>query len=112
MKKAILLVAMVIGMISTTQAQTYDNPNIIKSFDKDMNELEWYASKEDNYSSRKIYGDNASMEEYSLEIIEYFDFDPTTPTRVDGVVKIWEDDNYTIRLAITLKRTHLTVIKN
>lgn len=112
MKKAILLVAMVIGMISTTQAQTYDNPNIIKNFMKDMNELEWYASKEDNYSSRMISGRNEDMEEYSLEIIEHFDFDPTTPTRVDGVVKIWEDDNYTIRMCVTLKRTNLTVIKN
>ena len=79
---------------------------------KDMNELEWYASKEDNYSSRMIYGRNQDMDNYAQEMIEYLDFDFTKPTRVDGIVKIWEDDNYTIRLGVTLKRTHITVIRN
>jgi hypothetical protein len=43
-------------------------------------------------------------------VVEYFDFDTEVPTKIDGVVKIWEDDNYVIRVSEN-KYTHISIEK-
>jgi hypothetical protein len=108
MRTVIFLAAM---MAFTVKAQTIDKPIVLKSFDKDQDFSVWYTSKKPDESNRRmIMYTTEGNEEYYKYVLELFDFDPDEAPRVDGVVWIWEDDNYNIRV-IEKKRTIISVIK-
>lgn len=99
MKTTILLLAMTLSFAA--QSQTLSNPVVLKNFSKDTDRNIWYTSRDPEEKNTKwILGANEVMDGYYQEVVEYFDFDPEIPTRIDGVVKIWEDDNYLIRVVI------------
>jgi hypothetical protein len=109
MKTTILLVAMTLSFAA--QSQTLSNPIVLKNFSKDMDRNIWYTSRDpEEKNTRRIIGTNEDMDGYYQEVVEYFDFDPEVPTRVDGVVKIWEDDNYLIRVPIN-NHTQISIEK-
>ena len=109
MKTIILLIAMALSFAA--QSQTLENPIVLKNFSKDTDRNIWYTSKDPKEKNiRWIIGTNEDMDGYYQEVVEYFGFDPKVPTRIDGVVKIWEDDNYLIRVPINMT-TQISVEK-
>jgi hypothetical protein len=109
MKTTILLLAMTLSFAA--QSQTLENPVVLKNFDKDKDKAVWYTSKKSEESNiRKIIYDTYENDGYYQEVVEYFDFDKEVPTKIDGVVKIWEDDNYIIRVSEN-KYTQISIEK-
>ena len=101
MKTTISLIAMALSFAA--QSQTLENPIVLKNFNKDMDRNIWYTSRDPKeLNTRRIIGTNEDMDGYYQEVVEYFGFDPEVPTRIDGVVKIWEDDNYLIRVPMNI----------
>ena len=110
MRTVIFLAAMM--MAFTAKSQTIDNPVVLKNFDKDRELSVWYTSKRpDEQNMRRIMYTTEGNEEYYRYVLEIFDFDAEQEPMIDGVVKIWEDDNYTIRV-IEKKYTIISVTKH
>ena len=110
MRTVIFLAVMM--MAFTAKSQTIDNPVVLKSFDKDQDLSVWYTSRRpDEDNIRMIMYATDGNEDYYRYVLELFDFDADNGFVVDGVVKIWEDDNYTIRV-IEKKRTIISVIEH
>jgi hypothetical protein len=109
MKTVIFLAAMTMAL--TVKAQTIDKPIVLKNFNKDQDHNVWYISKKtDEQNIKMIMYSTEENKEYYKYTLELFDFDPDTYTRMDGVVRIWEDDNYSIRV-IEKKYTIISVTK-
>lgn len=107
--RTVIFLAVMMTMAFTAKSQTIDKPIILKSFYKDMDRSIWYTSKDPEESNmRRIIYVTEGNEEYYKYILELFDFDPESSPRVDGVVWIWEDENYLIRV-IEKKNTIISV---
>ena len=50
------------------------------------------------------------MTEYYKKVLTALEFDPSNPNEIDGIVMIWEDYFYTVRVSITNHTTIITVI--
>jgi hypothetical protein len=98
MKAVFFLVAMTIGFLS--HSQTFSNPIVLKSFNKKQEKNMWYTSSkpgEDNVVT--MIGYNEDMSDYYKDVVEYLNFDPNNPMKVEGVVMIWYNDDLTIRVS-------------
>lgn len=110
MRTVILTVALlVVGF--EAKSQDFVDPIVLKSFDKDTKRNIWYTSKKPGETNiRTIIGDNSNMTEYYKKVLTALEFDPSNPNDIDGIVMIWEDYFYTVRVSITNHTTIITVI--